>query len=145
VGKLLETSAGLRKPSDKDHYGNKRLKLENPLLTELYRMALTKLIRDIKYQLEKSMASRYPITISPFVKPSIVNDVVVHAFATGNWPGGRVGVTQLLNRTNYLATISHLRRVQSPLSRSQAHFEARDLHGTHWGRICPVETPEGAN
>lgn len=145
VGKLLETSVGLRKPSDKDHYGNKRLKLENPLLTELYRMALTKLIRDIKYQLERSMASRYPITISPFVKPSIVNDVVTHAFATGNWPGGRVGVTQLLNRTNYLATISHLRRVQSPLSRSQAHFEARDLHGTHWGRICPVETPEGAN
>jgi len=145
VGKLLETSAGLRKPSDKDHYGNKRLKLENPLLTELYRMALTKLIRDIKYQLEKSLTSRHPISISPFVKPSIVNDVVTHAFATGNWPGGRVGVTQLLNRTNYLATISHLRRIQSPLSRSQAHFEARDLHGTHWGRVCPVETPEGAN
>ncbi|MEM0444858.1 MAG: DNA-directed RNA polymerase subunit B [Nitrososphaerota archaeon] len=145
VGKLLETSLGLRQPSDKDHYGNKRLKLENPLLTELFRMALTKLIRDVKYQLERSMTSRYPITISPFVKPSIINDVVFHAFATGNWPGGRVGVTQLLNRTNYLATISHLRRVQSPLSRSQAHFEARDLHGTHLGRICPVETPEGAN
>jgi DNA-directed RNA polymerase subunit B len=145
VGKLLETAAGLRKPADKDHYGNKKLKLENPLLTELYRMALTRLIRDIKYQLEKSMSSRHPITISPFVRPSIVNDVVVHAFATGNWPGGRVGVTQLLNRTNYLATVSHLRRVQSTLSRSQAHFEARDLHGTHWGRICPVETPEGAN
>lgn len=145
IGKLLETSAGLRKPSDKDHYGNKRLKLEAQLLLELYRMAFTRLIRDIRYQLERIVATRQPISISTFVRPGIVNDLVNHAFATGNWPGGRVGVTQLLNRTNYLATISHLRRVQSPLSRSQPHFEARDLHGTHWGRICPAETPEGSN
>ncbi|MEM2549114.1 MAG: DNA-directed RNA polymerase subunit B [Nitrososphaerota archaeon] len=145
VGKLLETSLGIRKPSDKDHYGNKRLKLEAPLLMELYRMAFMKLIRDIKYQLERVIATRQPISISTFVRPGIVNDLVLHAFSTGNWPGGRVGVTQLLNRTNYLSTIGHLRRVQSPLSRSQPHFEARDLHGTHWGRICPAETPEGSN
>ena len=55
------------------------------------------------------------------------------------------GVTQLLDRTNYLSTLSHLRRVQSPLSRSQPNFEARDLHATHFGRICPSETPEGVN
>ncbi len=62
-----------------------------------------------------------------------------------NWGRGRVGVTQLLDRTNYLSTISHLRRVQSPLSRTQPNFEARDLHSTHFGRICPSETPEGSN
>ncbi len=56
-----------------------------------------------------------------------------------------MGVTQLLDRTNYLSTLSHLRRVQSPLSRSQPNFEARDLHATHFGRICPSETPEGVN
>jgi DNA-directed RNA polymerase subunit B" len=44
-----------------------------------------------------------------------------------------------------MSLISHLRRVVSPLSRSQPHFEARDLHATHWGRICPSETPEGPN
>ena len=44
-----------------------------------------------------------------------------------------------------MSTISHLRRVQSPLSRSQPNFEARDLHATHFGRICPAETPEGSN
>lgn len=145
VGRVLETSLGLRKPSDKDHYANKRVKLATPLLMELYRMAFLKLIRDIRYQLEKLLTIRQPTSISTFVRPGIVADFVKHAFATGNWPGGRVGVTQLLNRTNYLATLSHLRRVQSPLSRSQPHFEARDLHGTHWGRICPAETPEGSN
>ncbi|MCS7142335.1 MAG: DNA-directed RNA polymerase subunit B [Aigarchaeota archaeon] len=145
LGRLLETSVGLRKPSDKDHYANKRLKLAAPLLMELYRVALTRLLRDIKYQLERVVATRQPINLSTFVRSNILNNIVRHSFATGNWPGGRVGVTQLLNRTNYLATISHLRRVQSPLSRGQPHFEARDLHGTHWGRICPVETPEGSN
>ena len=145
IGRLLETSLGIRKPSDRDHYANKRIKLAGPLLMELYRMAFMKLLRDIRYQLEKAAASHYPVNISTFVRPGIVSDFVKHAFATGNWPGGRVGVTQLLNRTNHLATISHLRRVQSPLSRSQPHFEARDLHGTHWGRICPAETPEGSN
>ncbi|MDW8043868.1 MAG: DNA-directed RNA polymerase subunit B [Nitrososphaerota archaeon] len=145
VGKLLETAAGIRKPDDKDHYANKRLKLESQLLTELYRSALNKLIRDIRYQLERILITRQPVSLSTFIRPGIVNDVVLTAFSTGNWPGGRVGVTQILNRTNYLATVSHLRRVQSPLSRSQPHFEARDLHGTHWGRICPAETPEGAN
>ena len=54
-------------------------------------------------------------------------------------------MTQLLDRTNYMSTISHLRRIQSPLSRSQPNFEARDLHSTHFGRICPAETPEGSN
>jgi DNA-directed RNA polymerase subunit B" len=54
-------------------------------------------------------------------------------------------VSQLLDRTDYIATLSHLRRVISPLSRAQPHFEARDLHPTQWGRVCPSETPEGPN
>ena len=65
--------------------------------------------------------------------------------ATGNWVGGRTGVSQHRDRTSYLATVSQLRRVVSPLSRSQPHFEARDLHATQWGKICPSETPEGPN
>ncbi|HJK45321.1 MAG TPA: DNA-directed RNA polymerase subunit B'', partial [Methanocorpusculum sp.] len=63
----------------------------------------------------------------------------------GNWVGGRTGVSQLMDRVDHMSVISHLRRVISPLSRSQPHFEARDLHPTQWGRICPSETPEGPN
>src|SRR3989475_417959 len=58
---------------------------------------------------------------------------------------GRVGVSQLLDRTSNMSALSHLRRVTSPLTRSQPHFEARDLHPTQWGRLCPNETPEGQN
>jgi DNA-directed RNA polymerase subunit B len=65
--------------------------------------------------------------------------------ATGNWIGGQTGVCQLLDRTSFSSTLSHLRRIISPLSRVHPHFEARDLHGTHFGRICPIETPEGTS
>ena len=67
------------------------------------------------------------------------------AWATGFWVGGRSGVSQLLDRTTFLSALSHMRRVTSQLDRSQPHFEARDLHPTQWGRLCPNETPEGQN
>ena len=65
--------------------------------------------------------------------------------ATGNWVGGRKGISQRIQRLNYLNTLSHLQRVVSPLSSSQENFEARELHATHMGRLCPSETPEGTN
>ncbi|MEM4725883.1 MAG: DNA-directed RNA polymerase subunit B, partial [Nitrososphaerales archaeon] len=83
--------------------------------------------------------------IGAAIRPGIITDKLRNAIATGNWGKGKVGITQLLDRTNYLSTISHLRRIQSPLSRGQPNFEARDLHSTHFGRICPNETPEGSN
>ena len=98
-----------------------------------------------KYQLERSGQKRGINAVSASIRPGIVTDKLNNAIATGNWGRGRVGVTQLLDRTNYLSTISHLRRIQSPLSRTQPNFEARDLHATHFGRICPSETPEGSN
>ena len=65
--------------------------------------------------------------------------------ATGNWVGARKGISQRIQRLNNLNTLSHLQRVVSPLSSSQENFEARELHATHLGRLCPVETPEGTN
>jgi len=65
--------------------------------------------------------------------------------ATGEWVGGRQGISQRMSRTNYLDMVSHLQRVVSPLSTSQENFEARALHCTHLGRLCPIETPEGTN
>ena len=65
--------------------------------------------------------------------------------ATGEWVGGRQGISQRMSRTNYLDMISHLQRVVSPLSTAQENFSARALHCTHLGRLCPIETPEGTN
>ena len=65
--------------------------------------------------------------------------------ATGSWVGGRKGISQNIDRTNFLATLSHLQRVVSLLSSTQENFEARALHSTHWGRLDPIETPEGTS
>ncbi len=143
---VIELKLGIRQPDDKDHYANKRLKLAGALLAELFRISFRNLVRDLKYQLERITIRRHAeLSISNAIRPGIITERVQHAIATGNWVRGRVGVTQLLDRTNFASTLSHLRRLQSPLSRSQPNLEARDLHPTHWGRLCPSETPEGSN
>ena len=145
ASRVIQLKLGRRQQDDKDHFKNKRLRLAGPLLADLFRVAFRNLTRDIKYQLERIGVKGPIITVSAAVRPGIITERFQHALATGNWGRGRVGITQLLDRTNYISTLSHLRRLQSPLSRSQPNFEARDLHPTHWGRLCPNETPEGSN
>ena len=145
VCKLVELRIGLIEPDDKDHYGNKVIKFAGQMIADLYRTAFRNLVRDMKYQLERTGQRRGLNVVGAAIRPGIITDKLNNAIATGNWGRGKVGVTQLLDRTNYLSTLSHLRRIQSPLSRSQPNFEARDLHATHFGRICPSETPEGSN
>ena len=145
ASKAIELKLERRQTDDKDHFKNKRLRLAGPLLADLFRVAFRNLTRDIKYQLERIGVKGPIITVSVAVRPGIITERFQHSLATGNWGRGRVGITQLLDRTNHISTLSHLRRLQSPLSRSQPNFEARDLHATHWGRLCPNETPEGSN
>ncbi|MEX2707333.1 MAG: DNA-directed RNA polymerase subunit B [Candidatus Freyrarchaeum guaymaensis] len=142
---IIELALDRRTEDDKDHYANKRLKLAGDLLMSLFRVAFLSLCRDIKYQLERNAVRGRRRNIKTAVRADVITDRLHHALATGNWVGGKAGVSQLLDRTNYMSALSHLRRVVSPLSRSQPHFEARDLHPTHWGKICPNETPEGPN
>ncbi|MCI4350984.1 MAG: DNA-directed RNA polymerase subunit B [Thermoplasmata archaeon] len=142
---VLELNLKVRGEDDKDHYANKRLKLAGDLMEDLFRVAFTLLLKDLKYQLERSFARKKDLRIASAIRPDLLTQRLVHALATGNWVGGRAGVSQVLDRTSHMSTISHLRRVTSPLTRSQPHFEARDLHPTQWGRLCPNETPEGQN
>jgi DNA-directed RNA polymerase subunit B len=142
---VLELALGKREENDKDHYANKRLKLAGDLMEDLFRVAFTALCKDLKYQIERIHAKGKEIRISSSLRSDVLSQRIHHALATGNWVGGRAGISQLLDRTSNLAVLSHLRRVTSPLTRSQPHFEARDLHSTQWGRLCPNETPEGPN
>src|SRR5437879_1631342 len=114
-------------------------------MEDLFRVAFAHLVKDLKYQLERSYARRRDLKIPSAIRPDLLTQRLLHALATGNWVGGRAGVSQLLDRTSNMSALSHLRRVTSPLTRSQPHFEARDLHPTQWGRLCPNETPEGQN
>ncbi|MEM0006557.1 MAG: DNA-directed RNA polymerase subunit B'', partial [Ignisphaera sp.] len=143
--KLIEFMLGRRPVDDKDHYANKRIKLAGDMLALLFRVTFKTFIRDLRYQLERVKLRERRFNIALYVRSDIITERIKHAMATGTWIGGRTGVSQILDRTNWLSSISHMRRVISPLSRSQPHFEARDLHGTQFGRLCPFETPEGPN
>jgi DNA-directed RNA polymerase subunit B len=129
--------------TDKDHYANKRVRLSGDLLATLFRVNLGILIRDIQYSLQKSSKRKKFFSIKIIAKSTLFSHRVESAIATGSWTGERSGITQNMDKTNYLATISQLQRVSSMLSSDQENFMARMLHPTHFGRFCPIETPEG--
>ena len=129
--------------TDKDHYANKRVRLSGDLLATLFRVNLGILIRDIQYSLQKSSKRKKFFSIKIIAKSTLFSHRVESAIATGSWIGERSGITQNMDKTNYLAIISQLQRVSSMLPSDQENFAARTLHPTHYGRFCPIETPEG--
>ena len=129
--------------TEKDHYANKRVRLSGDLLATLFRVNLGILIRDIQYSLQKSSKRKKFFSIKVIAKSTLFSHRVESAIATGAWTGERSGITQNMDKTNYLATISQLQRVSSMLPSDQENFLARTLHPTHYGRFCPIETPEG--
>jgi DNA-directed RNA polymerase subunit B len=130
---------------DKDHYMNKRLKLSGDLLSDLVRVNLKVLVGDLLYNFQRIVKrGKFP-SIKVIIREKLLTQRIYSSMATGTWVGGRKGISQRIQRLNFLETLSHLQRVVSPLSASQENFEARELHSTHLGRLCPIETPEGTN
>lgn len=128
---------------DKDHYMNKRLKLSGDLLIDLFRVNLRALVNDLLYNFQRLVKRGKFSSIKIIIRDKLLTSRIKSAMATGTWVGGRKGISQNIDRTNFWSTFSHLQRVVSLLSTSQENFEARALHPTHWGRLCPIETPEG--
>lgn len=146
ANRVLQLYLGKRQEDDKDHLANKRLRLAGDLIAEIFRDAFQQLVTLIASELEEYISQHRKVRdLKTLVRPDIITERIRAALATGNWTGNRTGVSQALDRTNWMSLLSHLRRVISPLSRGESNFEARDLHGTHWGRLCPFETPEGIN
>jgi len=145
VKRLLLVSQDGLSPNDKDHYMNKQLQLSGDLLAELFRMNLKVLVNDILYNFQRLVKRGKFSSVKIIIRDKLLTSRVLSSMATGSWVGGRRGISQNIDRTDYLATLSHLQRVVSLLSISQENFEARELHPTHWGRLCAVETPEGTS
>ena len=131
--------------TDKDHYANKRLKLSGDLLADLFRVNMKVLIGDLLYNFQRIVKRGKIPSIKVIIREKLLTQRIYSSMATGNWVGNRTGVSQRISRQNFLELVSGLQRVFSPLSSSQENFEARALHSTHLGRLCPSETPEGTN
>ena len=129
--------------TDKDHYANKRVKLSGDLMSDLFRVNMSIFVRDIQFSLQKIAKRKKFYSLKTIAKSTLFTHRVESAIATGSWIGERSGVTQNMDKTNYLAILSQLQRVSSILPGEQENFMARTLHPTHYGRFCPTETPEG--
>ena len=171
IRRLLMTEKGLISIDDRDAYPNKRIVTTGSLLTHLFRQLFQKVCKDIRSKFVhevnndswKKGETPHPLEVLnvnnlyKILKVSTIEGKLKQALATGNFTvqglgtsnsaslsnATKVGVSQVLNRLSYSATISHLRRIQTPVEKSGKLLAPRKLHGTSWGYVCPVETPEG--
>jgi len=147
VEKVIKLHLDKIEEDDLDHYSNKRLRLAGDLLEILLRSILLGkwgLITRVSYNYQKlTKRGRLP-PLQAIVESNVLTNQLVSALAIGSWVGGRTGVSQRLERGSHIKSLSHMRNILSPLTTTQEHFEARELHPTHWSKLCPSETPEGA-
>lgn len=168
VRRLLNTANGYSLVDDRDAYPNKRIVTTGSLLTHLFRQLFQKVCKDIRSKFVHEVnndswkkGEPRPLEVLnvnnlyKILKVSTMEGKLKQALATGNFTvqglgttsagsnATKVGVSQVLNRLSYSATISHLRRIQTPVEKSGKLLAPRKLHGSSWGYVCPVETPEG--
>ncbi len=143
ASKAVERAHGLRGNDDKDHYANKRLELSGKLMEHLFRYSFKYFIKDLKFQIDRTVTRRRKLNIATVVRPGAVSERIRFAMSTGNWIGRATGVSKFMDRVNYLSPLTDLRKVKSPLNKNRELYEARDVHGTHWGRLDGIETPDG--
>jgi DNA-directed RNA polymerase II subunit RPB2 len=157
---LLQTSFGWLQESDRDSYINKRVDLTGPLLNNLLRNYFNKLVKDMKKQIIREINTGSwksnddyeniitKTNIYKIIKSTTIEQGIKRALATGDFGikqinSNKVGVAQVLNRLTYLSSLSHLRRVNTPIDKSGKLVPPRRLHNSTWGFLCPAETPEG--
>jgi DNA-directed RNA polymerase II subunit RPB2 len=158
--KLIQTSLGWTPPDDRDSYINKRVELTGTLLNNLFRNYFNKLVKEMQKQIVREIKTGSwrstedyqniinATNIYKIMKSTTIENGINRALSTGDFSikqsnSSKVGVAQVLNRLTYVAGLSHLRRINTPLEKSGELIAPRKLHNTTWGFLCPAETPEG--
>jgi len=137
---LMDMRMGRAESDDIDHLGNRRVRTVGEQLANQFTIALTRMSRTIKERM--NMRDTENLTPKDLVNSRIVSSVINSFFGTSQ-------LSQFMDQTNPLAELTHKRRLSAlgpgGLTRERAGFEVRDVHYTHYGRLCPIETPEGPN
>ena len=162
TNKLLKCSFEWNQPDDRDSYLNKRIDLTGTLLNNLFRNYFNKLVKDMQKQVVREInngswrsTEDYQSIINStniykIIKSTTIENGLKRALSTGdfgikNVNSNKVGVAQVLNRLTYISSLSHLRRINTPIDKSGKLIPPRKLHNSSWGFLCPAETPEGAS
>ena len=138
---MLELKDGKGDVDDIDHLGNRRVRSVGELVENQFRIGILRMERAIKEKMSTLLEVESAMP-QDLINPRPITTVLKDFFATSQ-------LSQFMDQTNPLAEITHKRRVSAlgpgGLTRERAGFEVRDVHPTHYGRICPIETPEGPN
>jgi DNA-directed RNA polymerase subunit beta len=141
VRHLIELKNGRGSVDDIDHLGNRRVRAVGELMENQYRVGLVRMERAIKERMSMSQE------IDTLMPHDLINSKPVSAVVKEYF--GSSQLSQFMDQTNPLSEVTHKRRLSAlgpgGLTRERAGFEVRDVHATHYGRICPIETPEGPN
>lgn len=157
---LIQTALGRIKPSDRDSYINKRIDTTGTLLNNLFRNYYNKMVKEMQKNILKEINNGSwrstedyeniinSANICKMIKSTTIETGINRALATGDFSikqsnSSKVGVAQVVNRLTTAATLSHMRRINTPIDKSGELIEPRKLHGTTWGFLCCAETPEG--
>eukprot|EP00932_Pfiesteria_piscicida_P018922 SRR837773.5763.p1 GENE.SRR837773.5763~~SRR837773.5763.p1 ORF type:complete len:1043 (-),score=257.48 SRR837773.5763:37-2829(-) len=150
TNRLLLGLVGRNPEDDRDHFGKKRIDLAGALVQASFTGLWRKSVSDTRKALQRAIDNgKEPDVANTLKQVSCLSTGLKYQFATGNWGQDkagkpvRTGISQGLNRLTFMATLSHLRRMITPLARSGKLVKPRQLHNTHWGLVCPAETPEG--
>lgn len=140
IGYLLSLAKGIGEVDDIDHLGNRRLRSVGELLQNQFRVGLSRMERVVKERM--TIQDVDAITPQALINIRPVIAAIKEFFGSSQ-------LSQFMDQTNPLAELSHKRRLSAlgpgGLSRDRASFEVRDVHHSHYGRMCPIETPEGPN
>jgi DNA-directed RNA polymerase II subunit RPB2 len=160
ANRLLIASFDQAKQDDRDSYLNKRVDCVGSLLNNLYRNYFNKLVKDMEKQIIREINTGSwkssddfeniinMTNIYKIIKSATIENGIKRALSTGDFGikhtnSNKVGVAQVLNRLNYVSSLSHARRISTPTDKSGKLIPPRKLHNTTWGFLCPAETPEG--
>lgn len=143
LNKLISTQIGIRKDDDRDNISNKRVEMVGTLMHDLYKVLFKRFVKMAQLQMEKR-----PDVVLTLSRINIITAGFKHVFATGNWGVQknayvRTGVSQVLSRMTWGATISHIRRIVIPIGKEGKNAKIRQIHPSQYGFQCPTETPEG--
>lgn len=134
---------------DRDHYANKRLSLCGTMIALLFRQLMRQFVKNMRRYMYITIENRRYMNLPDAVNNRKISAALRFAFRTGNWStqrssGTHVGVTQVVLRMSHIALQSQIRRVNTPICREGKATHVRQAHVSHWGIVCPSETPEGS-
>ena len=140
INYLLNLSHGLGKPDDIDHLANRRIRCVGELLQNQFRIGLTRLERVVRERM--TIQDLDVITPQTLINTKPITSAIREFFGSSQ-------LSQFMDQTNPLSELTHKRKISAlgpgGLTRERAGFEVRDVHYTHYGRLCPIESPEGPN